>query len=132
MNILFTVPAVVLGLLPSNITGTFACPTDIVMYTCADTQAVSMRWRVQGYIEFVDKIVFAVRDNVEGETKTKGNFVVTLVEVANRNGAAADITSTLTLRVEDIVNGTTIYCDSSTNSHATVYIASKWYTKHNL
>ena len=70
---------------------------------------------------------------MEGDTKSKGSFVATLVEVANRNGAAADITSTLTLRAEDVVNSTAITCDSSTDSYATVYLASKWYNnKSNL
>ena len=110
------------GLLHSNITGTFACPNAVVMYTCIDMQAVSMRWTVEGYISFVDDLVFVVRHDEEGDMKTKGTFTATLVEVANRNGAAADITSTLILQAEDIVNGTTISCDSS---DATMYLASK-------
>ena len=121
----FTVPAAVFGLLHSNITGTSACPNTVVMYTCIDMQAVSIRWTVEGYISFVDDVWFVVRGNEEGDTKTIGNFIATLVEVANRNGAAADITSTLILRAEDIVNGTTIYCDSSTDTDTTMYLASK-------
>ena len=125
MNILFTVSQV-LGLLDSNITGMFACPNDAVRYTCTDTQTVSMRWLVASHITFGDNFVFVVRENMEGNTKSKGNFVATLVEVANRNGAIADLTSTLTLRAQDIGNSTAITCDSSTDSYATVYLASKW------
>ena len=117
----FTASAV-FSSLSSNITGTFACPNDVVTYTCTSTQTVSIRWIVTDYNI---NIGFGVHENVMGENKTSGNFVATLVEVVNRNGVAGDVTSTLTLHAEHIANGTIITCDSSTDGCATLFLASK-------
>ena len=111
-----------LGSLHSNITGTFACPNDVVTYTCINTQTVSVRWIVTD--NNVD-IAFGIIENMEGETKTSGNFSATLVELANRSDNAADITSTLTLQAEHIANGTVITCDSSTDGYDTLFLACK-------
>ena len=111
-----------LSSLHSNITGTYACPNDVVTYTCINTQTVSVRWIVTD--NNVD-IAFGINENTEGETKTSGNFLATLVELANKSDNAADITSTLTLQAEHIENGTVITCDSSTDGYATLFLACK-------
>ena len=59
---------------------------------------------LSGFVQFIP-------DDIDGMSRqTENSFTLTLVEVANRMGNRADLTSTLDVVVDGIENGTNVIC----------------------
>ena len=90
-----------------------ACPDTNITLTCTTTQVTALIWSAEpglsGLIQFVP-------DDIDGISRlTEGAFTLTLVEVANRMGNRADLTSTLDVMVDGIEDGTNVTCKIFTN-----------------
>ena len=100
-----------------------ACPHTTVTLTCTATQVGSIRWRDQnGEID----IFFS---NEELSVVQRGPYTLSLIAVNNvsMDGIADDMTSTLEVMVDDIVNGTSIACEVfHDDGKFFIYIASEY------
>ena len=100
-----------------------ACPHTTVTLTCTATQVGSLLWRDQnGEID----IFFS---NEELSMVQRGPYTLSLIAVNNvsMDGIADDMTSTLEVMVDDIVNGTSISCEVfHDDDKLFIYIASEY------
>ena len=113
--------------LSSSLGGRYACPNDIITYTCTATTTFDLRWLVSSYVSQRDDLIF-FKNEVIGMTKTKDIFNATLIDVKNisSNPNLFEISTTLDFPVSQVENTTTITCRSEMFMDALhLYIASR-------
>ena len=108
-----------------------ACPHTNITLTCTATQVTALRWIAVPGIP--DNSIQFVPDDIDGVSRvTQGAFTLTLVEVANRMGNRADLTSTMDVMVDVIQNGTNVSCHIFMNENSVLISKESKQTYGNL
>ena len=108
----------------------YACPNDVVTYTCQETQVYEINWIVEPHIPRMHPIRYTYNQHLLLINRTD-HFFASLTNVTNINmeGRVADMTTSLTVVTDGLENGTIITCLTVTgdlkvsSSSSSLYIA---------
>ena len=87
------------------------CPNTTVTFTCSDTQVLGTRWFALPLLNEDNSPNLSPGTSIGVPFVVEDIFIITVVEVENRMGIYADITSTLSMTVNDMIqDGTSVTC----------------------
>ena len=93
------------------------CPNEIVNFTCSGHQVNAIQWIAEPYLSTEDPIKYIVElIQTQENVTTRDNFTANLIDVTNKVGAAADVTTTLTVLATPLLNKTNITCKTTVGS----------------
>ena len=120
---------IVLGRPTLHPTSVHACPNETLTFTCSDSQVVATLWKLDMYIEEnAREITFSFSQPAGSHTVIYMDMIfANLSEVTNRNGSAADITTTLTVITHGLRNRTNISCFTVTQHNVISKSSSVFY-----
>ena len=120
---------IVLGRATLHPTSVHACPNETLTFTCSDSQVVATLWKLDMYIEEnAREITFSSSQPAGSHTVIYMDMIfANLSEVTNRNGSAADITTTLTVITHGLLNRTNISCLTVTEDNVISKSSSVFY-----
>ena len=86
-------------------------------FTCTGHQVNSIQWTAEPYLSNEDPIKYVVElIQIQENVIIRDNFTATLTDVTNKVGAAADVTTTLTVLATALLNKTNITCKTAVGS----------------
>ena len=109
----------------------YACPNDVVTYTCRETQVYEINWIVEPHNPRMHPIRYTYNQHLLLINRTN-HFFASLTNVTNINimeERVADMTTSLTVVTDGLKNGTIITCLTVTgdlrvsSSSSSLYIA---------
>ena len=106
----------------------YACPNETVTFTCHDSHVVAIQWQLDMYIGA--QITFSSSQPVGSQEMVYMDMIsANLSEVTSMNGSLANITTTLTIITNGLLNKTNISCltanddNEITKSSSIIYFA---------
>ena len=94
-----------------------ACPNEIVNFTCTGHQVNAIQWIAEPYLSKEDPIKYIVElIQTQENVTTRDHFTANLIDVTNKVGAEADVTTTLTVLPTALLNKTNITCQTTVGS----------------
>ena len=119
---------IVLGRPTLHPTSVHACPNETLTFTCSDSQVVATLWKLDMYIEENAREITSSSQPAGSHTVIYMDMIfANLSEVINRNGSAADITTSLTVIAHGLLNRTNISCFTLTEDNVISKSSSVFY-----